>query len=222
MTAGFLLTGCGAGALHQATLVGQCATDDAACSRRHPQGPIAIGSRFYPELSTELAGTTTPSLRLESAAPEIVAVDDGALVARTVGIAAVLISTDDGSIVDFVHVWTAPVTKIALARRDGERISGAIALVVGEDVALVPALWNGAQRLSGTGAVAWTTTSAEATGPVALLHDGSADGRRLYARAPGTASVIVALGDVKAMVDVEVVPAASMAMVRGTAHGVGR
>jgi hypothetical protein len=220
------VTGCAmGGALHQATLVGQCAADDAACSRRHPQAPIAIGTHFYPEVSTELAGTTTPNLRLESAAPEIVAVEDGALVARKSGAAAVLISTDDGSIVDFVHVWVAPVTKITLSRRDGERIAGSIALAVGEDITLVPALWNGAQRLSGDGEAQWRETTAGggdgatahaaaqaqaqtelAAGPVAILRDGSADRRRLRARTPGRATVIVALGDVQATVDVEVVP----------------
>jgi len=197
------LTGCGlGGAMHQATLVGQCSADDAACSRRHPQAPIAIGTHFYPDVSTELAGTTTPNLRLESAVPDVVAVEDGALVAHKAGASAVLISTDDGSIVDFVHVWVAPVTKITLARRDGERITSAIALTVGEDVTLVPALWNGAQRLSGDGEAQWTET---VTGPVAILRDGSADRRRLRARAPGKTTITVALGEIKAAVDVEVV-----------------
>jgi hypothetical protein len=198
------LTGCGlGGAMHQATLVGACATDDVACSRRHPQAPIAIGTHFYPEVATELAGTTTPNLHLESAIPEIVAVEDGALVARTAGASAVLISTDDGSVVDFVHVWVAPVTKITLARRDGERIASTIALTVGEDVTLVPALWNGAQRLSGDGDARW---SADTGSAIAILRDGSPDRRRLRARAPGKATVTVALGELTTAVDVEVVP----------------
>src|SRR5262249_15771398 len=55
------LPGCAlGGALHQATLTGQCAADDAACSRRHPQAPIAIGTRFSPEVATHLPGPTTP------------------------------------------------------------------------------------------------------------------------------------------------------------------
>lgn len=201
---GLPLAGCAmGGAMHQATLVGRCAADDAACSRRHPQSPIAVGTHFYPEVSTEVAGTTTPNLILESAVPGIVAVEDGALVARSPGASAVLISTDDGSIVDFVHVWVAPVTKVTLARRDGERIADAIALAVGEDVTLVPALWNGAQRLSGDGEARWTASSAA---PIAILRDGSADRRRLRARAPGQTTITVALGDVTASVDLEVVP----------------
>jgi hypothetical protein len=191
------------GALRQATLVGQCAADDVACSRRHPQAPIAVGARFYPDVSTELAGNTTPNLRLDSAVPEVIAVEDGALVARKPGTSAILISTDDGSVVDFVHVWVAPVTKITLTRRDGDRIANAIALAVGEDVTLAPALWNGAQRLSGDGELEWT---ASAPGPIAILRDGSADRRRLRARAPGKTTISVALGDIKTAVELEVVP----------------
>jgi hypothetical protein len=210
------LAGCAmGGALHQATLVGQCAADDVACARRHPQAPIAVGTHFYPDVSTELAGTTTPNLRLESAAPSIVAVEDGALVARTAGTSTVLISTDDGSIVDFVHVWVAPVTRITLARRDGDRIVGPIALAVGEDVTLVAALWNGAQRLSGDSEATWTTTAA--AGPIAILRDGSADRRRLRAQAPGASTVTVALGEITATVDIEVVSASpTVATLGGT------
>jgi hypothetical protein len=76
------------GALRQATLVGQCAEGDAACSRRHPQAPIAVGTRFYPEVSASIDGSSTPSLALDSAAPDILAVEGGALVARKPGTSA--------------------------------------------------------------------------------------------------------------------------------------
>jgi hypothetical protein len=199
-----LLSGCAmSGAMRQATLVGQCAEGDAACSRRHPQAPLAVGTRFYPEVSASIEGSTTPSLVLESAAPDVVSVDGGALVARRPGAAAVLISTDDASVVDFVHVWVAPVTHLTLMRRDGDRVDGAIGLAVGEDVALTPALWHGAQRLAGAADVAWTVSS---EGTVSVLRDGSPDRRRLRARAPGRATITVALGDASASVDVEVVP----------------
>lgn len=191
------------GAMHQATLVGQCAKDDAACSRRAPLAPLAIGSRFYPEVATEIAGTSTPNLRLESAEPGILAVEHGALVAKAAGTTAVLISTDDGSVVDFVHVWVAPVTEITLARRDGERITGSLGLAVGEDITLVPSLFSGAQKLAGAPDATWTVSSESA---LTVLRDGSSDRRRIRARAPGKTTVTVAIGDVKASLDVEVVP----------------
>jgi hypothetical protein len=198
-----LLGGCMGGAMHQATLVGQCAETDAACSRRHPLAPLAVGAHFHPDVSAEIAGSSTPDLRLESAAPDILSVEAGDLVAKQPGASAVLISTDDGSVVDFIHVWVAPVTQITLSRRDGERVAGTIGLAVGEDITLEPALWNGAQRLAGDSDLQWTVTDDHA---VAMLPDGSAGRRRLRARAPGKSTVTVALGNSKATLDVEVVP----------------
>ncbi|HEY5944677.1 MAG TPA: hypothetical protein VIV40_04270 [Kofleriaceae bacterium] len=197
------VSACAGGGMHQATLVGQCAANDAACSRKAPLAPLAIGARFYPEVATEIAGSSTPNLRLESAEPSVLAVEDGALVAKSAGTSAVLISTDDGSVVDFVHVWVAPVTQITLARRDGERITGSLGLAVGEDVTLVPSLFNGAQKLAGDSAAQWTVDNA---GPLVILQDGSSDRRRLRARAPGKTKVTVALGTATASIDVEVVP----------------
>ena len=198
------LTACGvAGAMHQATLVGQCASDDTACSRRHPLAPLAIGSHFHPDVSTDVAGTSTPNLHLESAAPDVLVVQGDALIAKHEGTSAVLISTDDGSVVDFVHIWVAPVTSITLARRDGERIGGTLGLAIGEDVTLTPALWNGTQRLSGDSDAQWTVGT---EGLVTLLHDGSTDRRRIRARAAGKTTITVALGDARTSVDLEVVP----------------
>ncbi len=199
-----LAAGCAmGGALHQAQMFGQCNPNDAACSRRHPQAPIAVGTHFHPEVEVELAGTSTPNLRLESAAPDVIAVDDGVLLAKAAGTSAVLISTDDGSVVDFVHVWAAPATKITLARRDGERVVDAIAMPVGEDLTLVPTLWNGAQRLAGDAEVEWTSTSPTT---LSIMRDGSPERRRLRARAPGKTTLTVALGDTKTSIDIEVVP----------------
>jgi hypothetical protein len=193
----------GLGGMRQATLVGQCGKDDAACSKRSPLAPLAIGSHFYPELSTDIAGTSTPNLRLESAEPGVLAVENGALVGKSAGTSAVLITTDDGSVVDFIHVWVAPVTHISLARRDGERVGGPVGLAVGEDLTLVPSLFNGAQKLAGDSDAQWTVDNDAA---LVVLRDGSTDRRRIRARAPGKATITVALGTATTTVNVEVVP----------------
>ena len=190
------------GALHQATMVGQCAKDDAACSRKGPLAPLAVGAHFFPEVDTDVAGTTTPNLRLESAEPSIVEVVDGALVAKQPGASAVLISTDDGSVIDFIHVWVSPVTSMTLQRRDGERIADTVGLAMGEDITLVPSLFNGAQKLAGNADVVWTSSS----DAVSILRDGSPDRRRIKAHAPGKSTLTVALGDAKTSIDVEVLP----------------
>jgi hypothetical protein len=191
------------GAMHQAALMGQCAEGDASCARRHPLAPLAIGARFHPEVSTDIAGTSTPHLQLESAAPDVLALDGDALVAKKPGASAVLITTDDGSVVDFVHVWVAPITSITLARRDGEHVSGTVGLAVGEDLTLAPTMWNGAQQLSGEVEGQWTITG---DAKLSVLRDGANDRRRLRARAPGKATLVVAMGDARATLDLEVLP----------------
>lgn len=204
MLVGAAASACAAGgAMHQATMAGQCSASDAACSRKAPLAPLAIGARFYPEVTTDLAGTSTPNLRLESAEPGILAVEDGALVAKAPGTSAVLITTDDGSVVDFMHVWVAPVTQITIARRDGERVTGTLGLAVGEDVTLVPAVFNGAQKLAGDAPAQWSVDNAA---PLSILQDGSTDRRRLRARAPGKTKLTVALGQATTSIDIEVVP----------------
>lgn len=197
------LSACGTGGMRQATIVGQCSASDAACSRRAPLAPLAVGSRFFPEVSTEIAGTSTPNLVLESSNRDVLEVRDGALVGVGAGTSAVLISTDDGSVVDFMHIWVAPVTDIVFARRDGERITDSLGLVVGEDVSVIPSLFHNAQKLAGQPGVAWSVDN-EAS--LAILADGVGDRRRLVARAPGKATVTVAIGDATANVEVEVVP----------------
>ena len=189
--------------MRQANLVGTCTADDPACARKQPLAPLAIGTRFHPDVTTELPGTATPNLVLDSANPGVLAVEQGALVAKAPGASAMLISTEDGAVIDFLHVWVAPATSISLARRDGDRIEGPIGLTVGEDLTLVPTLWNGAQRLAGSGETTWTVSG---EGALAVMRDGSSDRRRLRARAPGKATVTVAVGETTTTVDVEVQP----------------
>lgn len=198
------LAACGAeSALRQSTLVGHCNADDATCARKAPLQPLAIGATFHPDVSVHIAGTATPNLVLTSGDPNVLSVENGMLVAKSPGAAAVLIATEDGAVIDFVHVWVAPITHVTLARRDGDLIAGSIGLAVGEDVTLVPALWNGSQRLAGDPTPTW---SVDAESTLAILQDGSSDRRRLRARTPGKAHVTVAFGNVSTSVDVEVVP----------------
>jgi hypothetical protein len=194
---------CAHTALDQSRLVGHCSADDATCAKKGPLQPLAIGSVFHPDVSVSMSGTATPNLVLTSADPSVLAVENGALVAKSPGASAVLIATEDGAVIDFIHVWVAPITHITLARRDGDLIASSIGLTVDEDVTLVPALWNGPQRLAGNASPTWAV---DADTTLAILHDGSADRRRLRARAPGKAHVTVAFGNATTAVDVEVVP----------------
>ena len=62
------LGGCAmGGALHQATLTGQCATDDVACSRRHPQAPMLSpdGKHWWDGTAWQPMPTGVPQIRTD-------------------------------------------------------------------------------------------------------------------------------------------------------------
>ena len=179
--------------------------DDAACSRRHPLAPLAIGAHFYPEVSD---GDRRDRRRRTCASKARTRHPRGRrrrLVAKQAGTSAVLISTDDGSVVDFVHVWVAPVTQITLARRDGERIAGTVGLAVGEDITLVARRCsNGAQKLAGDADCTWTVsddTAARRPAPMARpIAAACARARPARRRSPSRSATRTTT------IDVEVVP----------------
>jgi hypothetical protein len=196
----------GGGGLGQAAMKRDCAAGDPSCKRVGPLAPLAVGARFQPEVAIDLDGTTAPALALSSAAPGIIEVENGALVGRAPGVSAVVIAVDSGMIVDFMHVWVAEATAITV-ERDGERISGGIGLVAGEEMKLSPALWHKAQRLEGLSSLEWKVECADpASCPIALLRDGTPSRRRLRAQRPGKATVVIAGLGVSEKLDVEVMP----------------
>jgi hypothetical protein len=201
-----LLGACASGgALRQTAVARDCGTNDPGCHRIGPLAPLAVGAVFRPDVAVELPGTTAPALTLASVDQRVLDVVDGALVGVGPGVSAVTIAVDTGAVVDFIHVWVATPTAVTLQREGGERVETAIQLVAGEDLKLVPALWNRGQRLEGASSVEWSL-ECEAACPAALLRDGSPHRRRLRAQRPGKATLVVAGLGVRATLAVEVVP----------------
>jgi len=207
------LAGCGTtGAFRQAALFRECQAGDAACKRLAPDAPLAVGARLRPAVQVEIAGTATPIVGVVSGRPDVLDASDGVLRAVSPGVAPVLITADDGTVIDFVHVWVAAPTRIAVeesaARNDPpEEVSTPIQLVAGESRWLAPVVYGGAQRLAGAADVTWTLDcGGAACTSVALLEDGTRGRRRLVARTPGKARIALdGLGQ-HAAIDVEVVP----------------
>ena len=118
LAAAAALGACGTtGALRQAALFRECHAGDAACKRMAPDAPLAVGARLRPAVEVEIAGTVTPTVGVESGRPDVLAVDHGVLRAVRPGVAPVLITADDGTVIDFVHVWVAAPTRIAVEAR---------------------------------------------------------------------------------------------------------
>ena len=203
------------GAFHQAALFRECRAGDDACKSLAPGAPLAVGAHLRPAVEIEIAGSATPSVRILSGRPDIIAADGDVLRGVHPGIAPVLITADDGSVIDFLHVWVAAPTRLAVEAAPSrgeptEEVAAPIQLVVGESRWLVPAVFGGAQRLAGAGDVAWTVDcdagAAASCASVALLTDGAPDRRRLIARAPGKARIALDGLGLTTALDVEVVP----------------
>jgi hypothetical protein len=207
------LAGCaGGGALGQGTLFRECHAGDPACKSIAPAAPLAVGAHLRPAVEIEIAGTATPTVGIVSGEPDVLAAEDGVLRAVRPGVAPVLITADDGTVIDFVHVWVAAPTRIAVEEQTGradtpEEVARPIQLVAGESRWLSPAIYGGAQRLAGAADVTWTADCGGAPcTSVALLEDGALGRRRLVARSPGKARIALdGLGQ-HASIDVEVVP----------------
>jgi hypothetical protein len=197
-----LLTSCGArGAL------GQSALKDPSGADTGIEGPIAVGAQIAPRWSLDIQGSGAPAVTLASARPDVLAVDGHHLIGRAPGVSAVMIAAPDGRILDFMHLWVVQPTRVALeALTDDRRIRGeirdAVELVVGESIAVAPAVYAGNQRLTGSVPTEWTLSE-----PIAgVLRDGAPDRRRLVARAPGRATLTVRSAQLTATLELAVVP----------------
>lgn len=197
-----LLTACGVGAMSQVRL-----TESANGGERFAlPGPIAVGAVIAPNIDLEVRGSGAPSMRMVSARPGVLAAEGHRLTGRAPGVAAVLITTEDGVVLDFVHLWVARASHIALHTMNANRerrgeIDDAVELVVGDSLVVTPVVYAGNQELSGSIDAVWTIDE-----PVAqVLHDGARQRRRLVASAPGRATVRVNALGLESSFDINVV-----------------
>ena len=207
-----LLAGCGrddgSGALGQASARTSCAPDDASCSSFGLRGPLAAGVSLPVEISLSLQGGGAPPLVLSSADPSVLVVEGSRLRGVTPGVAALLITTPDQRVVDFVHVFVEQATELVVVRRthDGAElapVTGSMQLVVGDDINLSAEPYAGDRRLAGEVVALWETPDPDV---LQLLDAARPAQRRLRARAPGSTSVTVRTDSTTQTIQVEVLP----------------
>ena len=197
-----MLAGCGSGALRQARLMQQRDADTTQM-----QGPLAVGASIVPKIDFSLPGSGGLPVQLMTSRPDVLSAQGHLLTGQAAGVSAVLIRAEDGTVVDFIHLWVAEPSHIALEmlgddrRRQGE-LSDTIELTVGEDVRIRPVLYAGNQELSGRAETVWTIDEQVAD----ILRDGEPTRRRLIARAPGRTTVRVAALGCESTFDLMVVP----------------
>jgi hypothetical protein len=169
--------------------------------------PLAVGGSLQPKVDIDLQGTASPTIELISARPDVATAADGKIVGRSPGVTAILITTKEGTVLDFHHLWVEQATRMTLHRQDdqardlGEVLDG-IDFLEGESIYVTPRVYFKSQELAGTVPGTWTIDP-----PVALLlKQGLADGRRLFAAKPGEATLTVSIPGVSVRVPIRVLP----------------
>ncbi len=201
------LSGCGTGALAQSRTGDDCGPTDDSCIMAGLGAPLAVGASTRPAVQTQLRGSGTPSLALWSAAPDVITVDGGMITGHKRGVSAIVMAMDDGTAIDFVHVWVSEPDRIELHRlaidgTDLGELRDTVELVAGESLRLAPRPYAGAQRLLGEGDSEWRVEP-----PLFdVLRDGASARRRLVARAPGQAKLSVTSLGVRTTLDLVVHP----------------
>lgn len=196
-----MLAGCAGMAMRQGVMNEKHA-DDA----KELDAPLAVGASIQPDVKLDLSGSATPSIALLSARPAVVAADGGRLTGRAPGVSAILITTKDGEVLDFYHLWVERATRATLHRlyadgRDMGEVRQGMDLVVGETAVLAPKVYAGAQELAGTIEGEWSVDP-----PVArVLGEGVAERRRVIALKPGAATLSVKLANVTVTMPLTVV-----------------
>ncbi|MFO0567136.1 MAG: hypothetical protein U0263_15815 [Polyangiaceae bacterium] len=188
-------------AVQQAELKAKAADDSPELG-----APLAVGGTIHPNIRATLDGTASPSLLLVSGHPEIVSAEDGKLTGRSPGMTAILVTTREGVVVDFHHLWVERATRATLHRlyadgREMGEVSGHIDVILGEPLYLTPKLYFGAQELAGAVEGKWSVEP-----PLVHIYDeGVAQRRRLVAERPGVAVLRLELPGAEAQVSFRVV-----------------
>jgi hypothetical protein len=123
------------------------------------------------------------------------------------GVAALLMTTTDDVVLDFIHVWVAQPSAILLHRRtaDGEEVTalpGKVQMLVDDELALSVETYAKTQRLLGEPEATWKADDTI----VQLLEEGTPSRRRLVARGPGETTLVVEVQGLEATLDLEVLP----------------
>jgi hypothetical protein len=168
--------------------------------------PLALGGTARPAMRVELNGSQPPPTRLVSARPDVLSTDGTRITGRAQGMSAVLVTTEDGTVLDFVHVWVRRADRIELhvLGADGSdvgELTDPYELAVGESLRVLPRLYAGSQPLSGVSSVKWAIDERVAS----VLSEGVPQRCRVLARAPGTATLQVSMMGASASLPIRVV-----------------
>src|SRR5262245_30502646 len=84
------------GGLDQAQVTTECSPTDFACVTKGLDGPIAVGGVVPLSLDLNIQGTSTPTVSLLSADPDVLKAAGTEVVGQSPGVAALVLLSDEG------------------------------------------------------------------------------------------------------------------------------
>jgi hypothetical protein len=151
-------------------------------------------------------GSSTPTFTLLSADPSVLKASGTEVVGQAPGVAALVMLSERGEAIDFLHVPVTAPNRLGLHRRAGglelAELVEEVQLVVGDEMVLEVAPYLDSQRLLGKGTSEWSVAGSTLT----LLRDGSPERRRVVARTPGQEDITVRAFSFEHTLHVEVLP----------------
>ncbi len=203
---GLFASGCAvSGGLGQVMVAEACPPDEPTCRKRGLDHPVARGATVRPELAFQLPGSGGLSVHFEATDPAVLHSEDGLVKGVGAGLSALLVVSDDGTVLDFFHVWVKDPSAIELRLKRGDALAsdpfqGRLELLPGDSLRLSAALTGEGQKLAGDAPYEWKIEP-----PIAeLLEEGSTGERRLVATKKGSAKLVVRALDLTRTVEIVV------------------
>lgn len=202
------LSGCSnSGALGQATLGQGCPSSRPSCAVSGLDAPVASGADVTLSVDLSLNGGGAPPLAFVSADEDVFTVSGPTLHGVGPGVASLLITAEEGVVLDFTAVWVQLPTALFIQRRNEDdlfvgEIPGTLQLLAGDRVGLSVSARSNSQPLAGTLPVTWSADPAVVT----ILEDGAPGQARLVARGPGKTKVTASALGLEQSFAVEVLP----------------
>jgi hypothetical protein len=195
------------GAMGQAAFGGTCGPSDFSCLNSGIDAPVAVGASLPVDVQLQIQGSILPAVYLESSNPDILSTVGTTITGVKPGLVALLLNTNQGEVLDFIHVWTQQPDRLVLHQftREGldlGEMDSNFQLLPGEDIYLGVKLFFDYQPLLGNVPTTWTLEGTTLT----LLQIGVEERKRLVARAVGQSKLTAAAMGLTAQINIEVLP----------------
>jgi hypothetical protein len=185
----------------------ECGAFGQACIGQGLDAPLAVGGRLEVAVAFQVSGSSGPPLVLEAVDQSVLQTTETYIEAVGPGCSAVLFVDTDGTVVDFIHVWTTAAEELRILRYSpfGDlmgHVQDQVQLLVGDEVLVAVVPYANAQPLLGN----YTLVRDIVGDSVAMVPDPVGGWYRVVARSAGASTITFSGLGIEAVWDIEVLP----------------